>query len=145
MDSTLIDQEVIDELARSIGVTDTVSSITTAAMNGEIDFATSLHQRVALLNGVRADVWETLRNNGQITIAKGARELITGLKAMGVTTAVVSGGFMPMAEWLQQQLGLDYAFANHLLTTPPTDVLPYEHICGELDPGKPLIDGYVIF
>ena len=141
MDSTLIDQEVIDELARSIGLTPAVSAITARAMNGEIDFATSLHERVGLLKGVRADVWESLRTDGSITIARGARELISGLKAMGVVTAVVSGGFTPMAEWLQAQLGLDYAFANHLLTAPPEDGLPYEHLSGQLDPGKPLVDG----
>ena len=140
MDSTLIDQEVIDELARSIGLTPAVSAITARAMNGEIDFAASLRERVALLKGVRADVWSSLRTDGSITIAKGARELIAGLKAMGVTTAVVSGGFMPMAEWLKDQLGLDYAFANHLLTMEGSDVLPYEHLSGELDPGKPLVD-----
>ena len=140
MDSTLIDQEVIDELARSIGLTPAVSAITARAMNGEIDFATSLHERVSLLKGVRADIWESLRTDGCITIANGARQLIRELKAMGVTTAVVSGGFLPMAEWLQGQLGLDYAFANHLLTAPPDDVLPFEHLSGALDPGKPLID-----
>ena len=140
MDSTLIDQEVIDELARSIGLTPAVSAITARAMNGEIDFAASLRERVALLKGVRADVWTSLRTDGSITIARGARELIAGLKAMGVTTAVVSGGFMPMAEWLKQQLGLDYAFANHLRTVEGSDVLPYEHLSGELDPAKPLVD-----
>ena len=140
MDSTLIDQEVIDELARSIDLTPAVSAITARAMNGEIDFATSLHERVSLLKGVRADIWASLRTDGSITIARGARELISGLKAMGVTTAVVSGGFTPMAEWLQAQLGLDYAFANHLLTAPPDDLFPYEHLSGALDVGKPLID-----
>ncbi|KAG7007691.1 phosphoserine phosphatase [Physcia stellaris] len=110
-------------------------------MNGEIDFATSLHERVGLLKGVRADVWESLRTDGSITIARGARELVSGLKAMGVVTAVVSGGFTPMAEWLQAQLGLDYAFANHLLTAPPEDGLPFEHLSGRLDPAKPLVDG----
>ena len=141
MDSTLIDQEVIDELARSIGLTPAVSAITTRAMEGKLDFAASLHERVALLKGVRADVWDSLRTDGSITIAKGARELIAGLKTVGVTTAVVSGGFMPMAEWLQQQLGLDYAFANHLLVAPPNENLAYEHLSGRLDPDKPLIDG----
>lgn len=92
MDSTLIDQEVIDELARSIGLVSAVSAITTRAMNGEIDFSQSLIERVALLKGVRADIWKTLQTDGSITIAKGARELIASLKAMGVRTAVVSGG-----------------------------------------------------
>lgn len=140
MDSTLIDQEVIDELARSIGLTPAVSAITARAMNGEIDFAASLRERVALLKGVRADIWSSMQTDGSISIARGARELIAGLKAMGVTTAVVSGGFMPMAEWLKEQLGLDYAFANHLHTVQGSDVLPYEHLSGELDPAKPLVD-----
>ena len=112
MDSTLIDQEVIDELARSIGKSDAVSAITARAMNGEIDFATSLRERVVMLRGVRADVWEELKRS--VTIASGARELILKLKGAGVVTGVISGGFMPMAEWLKEELGLDYAFANHV-------------------------------
>ena len=112
MDSTLINEEVIDELARSIGKTDIVSAITARAMNGEIDFETSLRERVAMLKGVRSDVWDELK--GTVTIAEGARELIQGLKKMGVVTGVVSGGFVPMAEWLKGELGLDYAFANHV-------------------------------
>jgi len=140
MDSTLIDQEVIDELARSIGLVSAVSAITARAMNGEIDFSQSLIERVALLKGVRADVWDSLKTDGSITIAKGARELISGLKAMGVKTAVVSGGFMPMASWLKEQLGLDYAFANHLLVSPPTKEVPYEHLSGLVDLEKGIVD-----
>ena len=140
MDSTLIDQEVIDELARSIGLTPAVSAITERAMNGEIDFTQSLIERVSLLKGVRADVWEALKIDGSITIANGARELITGLKAMGVITAVVSGGFQSMASWLQEQLGLDYAFANHLRVSPPTEDIPYEHLSGLLDMEKGVVD-----
>jgi len=140
MDSTLIDQEVIDELARSIGLVSAVSAITTRAMNGEIDFSQSLIERVALLKGVRADVWDSLKTDGSITIAKGAQELISGLKAMGVKTAVVSGGFLPMASWLKEQLGLDYAFANHLLVAPPTEEVPYEHLSGFLDLEKGIVD-----
>lgn len=112
MDSTLIDQEVIDELARSIGKADVVSDITRRAMNGELDFEASLKQRVAMLAGISTDVWTQIEQN--ITIAEGARELVQTLKTAGITTAVVSGGFMPMALWLQQQLGLDYAMANHV-------------------------------
>ena len=112
MDSTLIDQEVIDELARSIGKSDAVSAITARAMDGEIDFATSLRERVVMLRGVRAEVWEDLKRT--VTIASGARELILKLKGAGVVTGVISGGFIPMAEWLKEELGLDYAFANHV-------------------------------
>ena len=112
MDSTLINEEVIDELARSIGITAAVSAITSRAMNGEIEFAESLRQRLALLKGVKADVWEGLK--ASITIAAGASELIDELRGQGVITAVVSGGFAPMAEWLKEQLSLDHAYANHV-------------------------------
>lgn len=112
MDSTLINEEVIDELARSIGISDAVSAITARAMNGDIDFATSLKQRVAMLNGVNANVWTSLRRT--VTIAEGARELVGALKRRGILTGVISGGFIPMANWLKDELGLDYAFANHV-------------------------------
>ncbi|KAG8534286.1 uncharacterized protein KY384_001130 [Bacidia gigantensis] len=137
MDSTLINEEVIDELARTIGKTDVVSAITARAMNGEIDFATSLRERVTMLEGVRADVWDGLKQ--VVTIASGARELIQGLKDKGVITGVISGGFAPMAEWLKEELGLDYAFANHLLTCPSTSSHPYPHLTGTLSPDHPII------
>ena len=114
MDSTLIQQEVIDELARSIGLFPAVSAITARAMNGEIDFETSLRERVALLRGVKTSVWEDLKTGGRITIMKGAKELVGRLRELGARTAVASGGFVPMAEWLKGELGLDYAFANHV-------------------------------
>ena len=139
MDSTLINEEVIDELARSIGVYDQVSAITHRAMSDPtFDFATSLKARVALLKGVPADIWITLQK--QITIATGAKELIAGLKAHGVVTGVISGGFTPMAEWLKGELGLDLAFANHLYISPSTAEYDYAHLTGELD----LSDGKVI-
>lgn len=116
MDSTLINEEVIDELARSIGITAAVSAITARAMNGEIEFAESLRQRLALLKGVKANVWDDLRSS--ITVAAGAKELVKALHNQGVVTAVVSGGFAPMAEWLKGHLGLDHAFANHVGTSP---------------------------
>ena len=137
MDSTLINEEVIDELARSIGISDAVSAITARAMNGDIDFATSLSERVAMLRGVRAKVWEDLKKT--VTIATGARELVSGLKKKGVLTGVVSGGFTPMAEWLKDELGLDVAFANHLLEEGPTVDFPYRHLSGLLDPKYPIV------
>ena len=137
MDSTLINEEVIDELARSIGISDAVSAITARAMNGDIDFATSLSERVAMLKGVRTSVWEDLKKT--VTIATGARELISGLKKKGVLTGVVSGGFIPMAEWLKGELGLDVAVANHLLEESPTADLPYPHLSGLLDPNYPIV------
>lgn len=137
MDSTLINEEVIDELARSIGISDAVSAITARAMNGDIDFATSLSERVAMLKGVRTNVWEDLKKT--VTIATGARELVTGLKEKGVLTGVVSGGFIPMAEWLKGELGLDVAVANHLLEEGPTVDFPYAHLSGLLDPNYPIV------
>ncbi len=137
MDSTLINEEVIDELARSVGVSDAVSAITARAMNGDIDFATSLKERVGMLKGVPTTVWQDLRKT--VTIATGARELIAGLKKKGVYTAVASGGFTPMAEWLKGELGLDLAVANHLLEAAPTEEFPYAHLSGQLDPALPIV------
>lgn len=137
MDSTLINEEVIDELARSIGISEAVSAITARAMNGDIDFATSLSERVAMLKGVRTDVWDDLKKT--VTIATGARELVRGLKQKGVLTGVVSGGFIPMAEWLKGELGLDVAVANHLLEEDSTTDIPYPHLSGFLDPKYPIV------
>ncbi|KAI4196877.1 MAG: hypothetical protein LQ350_006246 [Teloschistes chrysophthalmus] len=137
MDSTLIDQEVIDELARSIGITDAVASITARAMNGEIEFEQSLRERLALLKGVKADVWEDLKH--VVTIAKGARKLIGYLRERGVMTVVVSGGFAPMANWLKEQLGLSFAYANHLIVSPSDESFPYPHLSGDLSPDHPIV------
>ena len=81
-------------------------------MNGELDFSEALRARVALLKGVPADVFERLKS--VITITPGARELCKALKRLGFKTAVLSGGFTPLAEWLAGELGLDYAYANHV-------------------------------
>ena len=112
MDSTLIDQEIIDELARSVGLTAQVSAITARAMNGEIGFESSLRERVGMLKGVRESVWEELK--GRVTVAEGAKELVGFLRGRGCMTGVVSGGFAPMAEWLGGELGLDFVVANHV-------------------------------
>lgn len=134
MDSTLILEEVIDELARSIGAYDAVSAITSRAMaDPTFDFAASLRARAALLRGVPADIWSSLQQEGKIHIAPGARELIAGLKARGCVTGVISGGFTPMAEWLKAQLGLDLAFANNLASSGPTAEFPFDHLTGQLD------------
>ncbi|KAK2776541.1 hypothetical protein FQN52_003438 [Onygenales sp. PD_12] len=133
MDSTLIQQEVIDEIARFIGVEKEVSEITARAMNGELDFSASLKARVALLKGVPADVFEKLKSI--ITISPGARELCRALKMLGYKMAVLSGGFQPLAEWLAGELGLDYAFANHLEIDSTTQTLT-----GTLSPDYPIID-----
>ncbi|KIW01697.1 phosphoserine phosphatase SerB [Verruconis gallopava] len=115
MDSTLIQQEVIDEIARKIGVEEQVSAITARAMNGELDFTASLKERVALLKGVPATVFVELRD--VITLTPGAKDLIKALKRLGYKTAVLSGGFTPLTGWLAQQLGLDYSYANHLVVS----------------------------
>ncbi|KAL8657848.1 MAG: hypothetical protein Q9226_001509 [Calogaya cf. arnoldii] len=137
MDSTLINEEVIDELARSIGITSAVSAITSRAMNGEIEFEQSLRERLALLRGVKADVWDELKKT--VTIAAGAEDLVDYIRQRGVLTVVVSGGFAPMALWLKEQLGLDYAFANHLVVSPSNATFPYPHLSGELSPEHPIV------
>lgn len=84
-------------------------------MNGELDFEASLKARVALLKGTPADVFDKLKSI--ITISPGAQELCTALKKLGYKTAVLSGGFQPLADFLADQLGLDYAVANHVHLT----------------------------
>jgi phosphoserine phosphatase len=124
MDSTLIKQEVIDLIAASIGVEAKVSAITERAMNGELDFSSSFRERVKLLKGVEADIFTKLRN--VITPTKGAKELIRALKRMGVKTAVFSGGFIPLTQWLADELGIDYAYANTVASDPSTKLLTGE-------------------
>ena len=129
MDSTLIQQEVIDEIASLIGVEKEVSAITAAAMNGELDFEASLRARCKLLKGVPATVFETLRP--RITLNEGVKELISALKKLGFKTAVLSGGFTPLTGWMGQQLGLDYAYANHLVVSEDGQTLTGE-LTGEI-------------
>jgi len=125
MDSTLIEQEVIDLIAASIGVEAEVSAITARAMNGELDFSSSFRERVKLLKGVNGDIFEKLRT--VITPTKGVRELIKALRRLGVKTAVLSGGFIPLTSWLAQELGIDYAHANSLVISPSGE------LTGEVD------------
>ena len=122
MDSTLIQQEVIDEIARFVGLEKEVSAITARAMNGEIDFTESLKARVALLKGVPATVFEDLKS--VITFTPGARELCKALKTLGYKLAVLSGGFQPLADYVKAELGLDYAFANNV---PPPSPQRHAH------------------
>ncbi|CCG82785.1 Phosphoserine phosphatase [Taphrina deformans PYCC 5710] len=112
MDSTLIEQECIDLLASYAGVEDEVSNITKRAMNGELDFTASLAARVALLRGLPDDVFDKVKE--RITFAPGARELCRALKRMGCQLAVISGGFVPLATYVQKELGLDYMYSNNL-------------------------------
>jgi phosphoserine phosphatase len=115
MDSTLIQQEVIDEIARKLGVEDKVAAITARAMNGDLDFTASLRERVALLRGTPITIFEELKQ--VITLTPGASDLVKALKKLGYQTAVLSGGFKPLTPWLAQLLHLDYAYANTLVVS----------------------------
>ena len=112
MDSTLIQGEVIDELAKMAGVGDRVAGITESAMRGEIEFQESFRRRVALLKGLpEARVLELI---GRIPLAEGAEQLIRTLKVLGYKTAILSGGFTFFARHLQERFGIDYVHANEL-------------------------------
>lgn len=113
MDSTLISIECVDEIADFVGVKPQVAAITEAAMRGEIDFPTSLTQRVALLDGLDVSALERVYNE-RLELNPGAEDLITGLKTRGVKTALVSGGFTYFTERLKSRLNLDYTLANVL-------------------------------
>ena len=112
MDSTLIEGEVIDELAKLAGVADQVVTITELAMRGEIEFQESFRRRVALLRGLRESSVRGLLNT--IPLVAGAEQLIATLKMLGYKTAILSGGFTFFAQHLQSRLGIDYVFANDL-------------------------------
>ncbi len=112
MDSTLIEAEVIDELAKEAGVGDQVSEITEAAMRGEIDFNESFKRRVALLEGLDESVIEGIAQRLKMT--EGAEQLMSQLKRTGYKTAILSGGFTYFAKFLQKRLGFDYIHANEL-------------------------------
>jgi phosphoserine phosphatase len=130
MDSTLIDAEVIDELAKAAGVGEQVAAITDRAMRGELDFQASFRERVALLKGLPestlAQIAETLR------LTEGAETLISQLRRLGYKTAILSGGFTYFAERLQKRLGIDYVYANAL---PVKD----GQVTGEVQ--MPIVDG----
>ena len=112
MDSTLIEAEVIDELALLAGVGEQVSAITEQAMRGEIDFAESFRARVALLKGLEEAA--LARVAAELRITEGAEHLIATLRTLGYKTAILSGGFTYFARHLQQRLGIDYVYANEL-------------------------------
>ena len=112
MDSTLIEAEVIDELATLAGVGAQVAAITERAMRGEIDFSESFRARVALLAGL--DEGALQRVAGELKITEGAEHLVATLRTLGYKTAILSGGFTYFARHLQARLGIDYVFANEL-------------------------------
>ncbi|MCH5329831.1 MAG: phosphoserine phosphatase SerB [Alistipes sp.] len=112
MDSTLIETEVIDELAERAGVGDKVRAITERAMRGEIDFRESFTERVALLKGLDVSVMEEIAGN--LPITEGLERMMTILKRVGYKTAILSGGFTYFGNYLKQKFGFDYVYANEL-------------------------------
>ena len=112
MDSTLIEAEVIDELAKAAGVGEQVSEITERAMRGELDFRASFKERLALLKGLDVGVLDEI--GASLRLTEGAETLFAELKRLGYKTAILSGGFTYFAKQLQAKLGIDYVFANEL-------------------------------
>ncbi|WP_077488497.1 phosphoserine phosphatase SerB [Sinomonas mesophila] len=112
VDSTLIQQEVIELLAEHAGKREEVAAVTEAAMRGELDFAQSLHARVATLAGLPVEVIEKVR--AAVVLSLGAEELIEAFHAAGHVVCVVSGGFNQILTPLAERLGLDHALANEL-------------------------------
>jgi phosphoserine phosphatase len=112
MDSTLIEAEVIDELAKAHGVGERVSEITERAMRGELDFRASFKERLALLKGLDVKVLDEI--GASLRLTEGAETLFAELKRLGYKTAILSGGFTYFARQLQARLGIDYIFANEL-------------------------------
>jgi phosphoserine phosphatase len=125
MDSTLIEGEVIDELAKLAGVADKVVKVTEAAMRGEIEFQESFRRRVALLRGLP-------ESKVRDPLVQGAEQLIGSLKILGYKTAILSGGFNFFAHFLQAKLGIDYVFANDL-------DIDHGMVTGEVH--TPIVDG----
>jgi phosphoserine phosphatase len=114
MDSTLVRQEVINELAKAAGTADQVTRITEAAMRGEIDFSESLTRRVELLKGLPVN--RLAQTAATLELSEGADTVIQTLKNLGYKIGIISGGFDFFGKFLQEKLGLDYVFANTLET-----------------------------
>ena len=112
MDSTLIETEVIDELAIRAGVGNEVKAITERAMRGEIDFTESFRERVALLKGLDESVMQEIAEN--LPITEGVDRLMYVLKKYGYKIAILSGGFTYFGQYLQKKYGIDYVYANEL-------------------------------
>ncbi len=113
MDSTIIEQECIDELADFVGLKEQVAEITTRAMNGELDFKSALRERVALLGGLAESKLEEAFEQ-KITITPGAQELVATMKANGARTILVSGGFAFFTQRVKEATGFDFEEANIL-------------------------------
>ena len=131
MDSTLIQTEVIDELAERAGVGSKVKAITESAMRGEIDFSESFKQRVSLLKGLDVGVMEDIAKN--LPYTEGLERMMKVLKKMGYKTAILSGGFTYFGNYLKEKLGFDYVYANELEIED--DKLTGNHL-GEIVDGK---------
>ena len=129
MDSTLVSNETIDELAEIAGIGEDVSRITERAMNGEIDYIQSIRERVRLLKGIPASVLDEMKSS--LTLNPGARELISSLRSMKYRIALVSGGFTEFTDKMKEELGLDYAFGNRL-------EVKNNHLTGNLE--EPILD-----
>jgi phosphoserine phosphatase len=127
MDSTLINAEVIDELAGLHGVREAVAGITERAMRGELNFQESFRARAALLKGLPESALATVA--GSVALNDGAHRLVRSLKHFGYKTAILSGGFQYVGDRLQESLGIDYVFANRL---EMRDGVMTGEICGEI-------------
>jgi phosphoserine phosphatase len=112
MDSTIVDGEIINEMAKLAGVQEKVEALTEKGMRGKIDFIKSLRNRVSFLRGLRIKSLESLAKTFKLT--KGSEELIAALKEMGFKVALISGGFTYFTDVLKKRLGFDYAFGNEL-------------------------------
>ena len=141
LDSTLIQMEVIDTLAKcKPEISQEVARITEESMSGRIDFKESLKRRVALLEGILIEKeWTHIMNTVKFT--KGAKELFKNIlnKENGWTTALISGGFVPIAEWVKDQLNLSFAYANQLQTEESESGI---RLTGRLQPGHAIIDSH---
>lgn len=114
MDSTFIQNEVIDEFARELGVYKEVATVTESAMRGELDFNESLNQRVAKIKGLTLKQVENVYKN-RIKLTPGAKDFVNVLKRLGYTVALISGGFTVIANRFKEELGLHHVFANELI------------------------------
>ncbi|WP_215749552.1 MULTISPECIES: phosphoserine phosphatase SerB [unclassified Gluconobacter] len=112
MDSTIVTGETLDEMAAALGVGEQVATITRASMNGEIDFETSIEQRVALLAGKSASVLEDVWKN--VTLTDGAKELVQTMRKHNARTALVSGGFTWFTQRVAELCGFDENYGNIL-------------------------------
>ena len=111
-DSTIIQEEIIDELAEIAGVGERVKQVTSRAMNGQLDFSQAFHERIRMLKGLSVEQLKPLFKTVHMT--PGAEELISSLRSMGYKIGVISGGFTFFTDYLKEQLNLDYVYANEL-------------------------------